>query len=162
VAVLWNAANAANALVMRDVEATARAAGLAIQSQQIRQPKDLDVAFAGITRDRPEGLLVVTDALLGQYQGRIVDFAKHRQLPAVSNFRDFAELGGLMSYGPNLADTYRIAASYVDRILKGTKPADLPIAQPTKFELVINLLTAKALGLEVPATLVARADEVIE
>jgi putative ABC transport system substrate-binding protein len=162
VAVLWNAANAANALVWRDVEATARAAGLALQSQQVRQPKDIEIAFAGITHDRPDGLLVLTDALLYQYQSQIAVFAIHTQLPAASNFREFAELGGLLSYGPNLGDMYRIAANYVDRILKGAKPADLPIAQPTKFELVINLKTAKALGVQLPASLVARADEAIE
>jgi putative ABC transport system substrate-binding protein len=96
------------------------------------------------------------------YQGQIVDFTIHERLPAVFPFREFTELGGLMSYGPNLANMFRMGASYVDKILKGAKPADLPIEQPTKFELVINLKSAKTLGIDMPATLLARADEVIE
>jgi putative ABC transport system substrate-binding protein len=162
VAVLWNAANPANALVWRDVEATARAAGLVLYPQQVREPKDFEAAFIAITQERPEGLLVLVDALLNQYRNQIVDFTAREHFPAVFQFREFAELGGLMSYGPNLPDMFYRAADYVDRILKGAKPADLPIEQPTKFELVINLKTARALGLEIPPTLLARADEVIE
>jgi putative ABC transport system substrate-binding protein len=162
VAVLWNAANPANSIVWRDVEATARAIGLALHPQEVREPKDFDAAFAAIIQQRPGGLLVLVDALLNQYKSQIVDFTIHTQLPAVFPFREFAELGGLMSYGPNLPEMFRMAATYVDKILKGAKPADLPIEQPTKFELVINLKTAKALGIDVPATLLARADEVIE
>jgi putative tryptophan/tyrosine transport system substrate-binding protein len=162
VAVLWNAANPANSIVWRDVEATARAIGLALHPQEVREPKDFDAAFAAITQQRPGGLLVLVDALLNQYKSQIVDFTIHKQLPAVFPFREFTELGGLMSYGPNLPDMFRKGAGYVDKILKGAKPADLPIEQPTKFELVINLKTAKALGLDIPTSLLARADEVIE
>ena len=161
-AVLWNAANPGNSLVWRDVEATAQAIGVTLLSQQVRESKDLDAAFVGIKQVRSDGLVVLSDALLMSHQGQIVDFTIHEKLPAVFPFREFTELGGLMSYGPNLANMFRMGANYVDKILKGAKPADLPIEQPTKFELVINLKTAKALGLEVPPSLLARADEVIE
>jgi putative ABC transport system substrate-binding protein len=162
VAVLWNAANPANAIVWKEVESTALTAGLTLQSVQVRAPKDLEAAFAAITHEGPEGLLVLTDALLNQYRNRIVDFAANEHLPAASQFREFAELGGLMSYGPNLADLYRRAANYVDKILKGAKPGDLPVQHPTKFELIINLKTAKALGLTIPFAVLIRADELIE
>ena len=162
VAVLWNAANPANALVWKEVEATARAAGLVLYSQQVREPKDFEAGFVAITHERPEGLLVLVDALLNQYRNEIVDFTAREHFPAVFQFREFVELGGLMSYGPNLRDMSRRAANYVDRVLKGAMPADLPIEQPTKFELVVNLRTATALGLEVPPTLLALTDEVIE
>jgi ABC-type uncharacterized transport system substrate-binding protein len=148
VAVLWNAANPVNALSWRNVEATARAAGLVLSSQEVREPKDFEAAFVAITQEQPEGLLVLVDALLNQYRSQIVDFTAREHFAAVFQFREFVELGGLMSYGPHLPDMFRRTADYVDRILKGAKPADLPIEQPTKFELVINLKTAKALGLE--------------
>jgi putative ABC transport system substrate-binding protein len=162
VAVLWNAANPALALVWRDVETTARAAGLVLHPEQVSEPQDFEAAFVAIAQERPGGLLVLVDALLSQYKSQIVEFTIHEHLPAVFQFREFAELGGLMSYGPNLPDMFRIAANYVDRVLKGAKPADLPIEQPTKFELVINLKTAKALSIEVPTSLLLRADELIE
>jgi putative ABC transport system substrate-binding protein len=162
VAVLWNGANAANAIVWKEVEATARLAGLALNSGQVREPKDFETTFAAITRERPQGLLVLADSLVMQRRKQIVDFVSHEDLPAMFQFREFTQLGGLMSYGPNLQDMFRRGANYVDKILKGAKPADLPIEQPTKFELVINLKTAKALGLTIPQTLLATADEVIE
>jgi putative ABC transport system substrate-binding protein len=162
VAVLWNGANAANAIVWKEVEATARLAGLALNSGQVREPKDFETTFAAITRERPQGLLVLADSLVMQRRKQIVDFVSHEHLPAMFQFREFTQLGGLMSYGPNLQDMFRRGANYVDKILKGAKPADLPIEQPTKFELVINLKTAKALGLTIPQTLLATADEVIE
>jgi putative ABC transport system substrate-binding protein len=162
VAVFWNAANSVNSIVLRDVEVAARAIGLALHPQQVREPKDFEPAFIAIIQERPNGLLVLADALLYQYKSQIVDFTIRAQLPAIFPFREFPELGGLMSYGPSLPDTFRMAANYVDKILKGAKPADLPIEQPTKFQFVINLKTANALGLTVPPTLLARADEVIE
>jgi putative ABC transport system substrate-binding protein len=162
VTVFWNLANQANALVWRDVEATARALGLALHSQPVREPKDFDAAFGAITQERPDGLLVLSDALLYQYKTQIVDFTGHKKLPAVFPFRAFAELGGLMAYGPNLANMFRVGANYVEKILKGAKPAELPIEQPTKFEFVINLQTARLLGLDIAPSLLARADEVIE
>jgi putative ABC transport system substrate-binding protein len=162
VAVLGNAANPAFALVWREVEATARAAGLVLYSQQVREPEDFSAAFVAIAQQRPDGLLVLNDSLVTQYRSQIVEFTVRERLPAVSWFRAFAELGGLMSYGPNMAGMFRIATNYVDRVLKGAKPADLPFEQPTEFELVINLKTAKALGLTLPPLLLTRADEVIE
>ena len=162
IAVLWNPANPATALVWRQVETIARATGLVLHSQQVREPKDVDVAFVGLMEDPPEGLFIIFDALLFQFLERIVEFTTHNKLPAVSFFREFVELGGLMSYGPNLPDILHTAANYVDKILNGANPADMPIEQPTKFDLVINLKTAKALGLTIPHNLLVLADEVIE
>jgi putative ABC transport system substrate-binding protein len=162
VAVLWTATNQATSPVWRDVETTAHALGLKLHSQPVREPKDLDAAFTAIIQERTNGLLVVVDALLMQYRSQIVDFTIRENLPAVFPFRELTELGGLMSYGPNLADMGRAGANYVDKILKGAKPADLPIEQPSKFEFVLNLKTARALGLDISSGLVARADEVIE
>ena len=162
VAVIWNGANAANALVWKEVEATARLAGLTLNSGQVREPKDFEATFAAIMRERPQGLLTLADSLFMLRRKQIVDFVLHEHLPAMFQFREFAQLGGLMSYGPNVQDMFRRGANYVDKILKGARPADLPIEQPTKFELVINLNTAKALGLTIPQTLLATADEVIE
>jgi putative ABC transport system substrate-binding protein len=162
VAVFWNAANPVNSIVLREVETAALAIGLTLHPQQVREPKDFEPAFIGIVQAHPNGLLVLADALLSQYTSQIVDFTIRAQLPAMFPFREFTELGGLMSYGPNLLDSFRKAANYVDKILKGAKPADLPIEQPTKFQFVINLKTANTLGLTVPPTLLARADEVIE
>lgn len=163
VAVIWNGANAANAIVWKEVEATARLASLALNSwDKFREPKDFEATFAAITRERPQGLLVLADAFFMLRRKQIVDFVLHEHLPAMFQFREFAQLGGLMSYGPDVQHMFRRGANYVDKILKGAKPADLPIEQPTKFELVINLKTAKALGLTIPQTLLATADEVIE
>jgi len=161
-AVLWNPTNPANSQVWKDVEVTARGIGLVLQPHEVREPPDIEAAYAAMTQERPDGLLVLTDEILYQYKNSIVDFAIRKRLPAVFQFREFSERGGLMSYGPSLPDMFRKAANYVGRILKGAKPADLPIEQPTKFEFVINLKTAKALGLEIPPQLLARADEVIE
>ncbi len=162
VAVLGNAANPAFALIWREVEVTARAAGLVLHPEQVREPQDFAAAFAAIAQERPEGLLVLGDALVNQYRSQIVEFTVRERLPAVSTIREFAALGGLMAYGPDRHDTMRIAAGYLDRVLKGANPADLPFEQPTKFELVINLKTAQALGLTLPPLLLGRADEVIE
>ena len=162
VAVLWNAGNPALAPVWREVEATAHATGLTLYSQPVNEPQDFATAFAAITRERPDGLLVLFDALVGQYLSQIVELTVRERLPAVSWERGFAGLGGLMSYGPNRRKVFHIATDYLDRVLKGAKPADLPFAQPTEFELVINLKTARALSLTLPPLLLTRADEVIE
>jgi putative tryptophan/tyrosine transport system substrate-binding protein len=114
VAVFWNSANSVNSIVLRDVEATARAIGVALHPQQVREPKDFEPTLIAITQERPDGLLVLADALLYQYKSQIVDFTIRTQLPAVFPFREFTELGGLMSYGPNLPDMFRMAANYVD------------------------------------------------
>ena len=162
VAVLWNAANPAFTPVWQTVDATASSMGLVLLSQPVREPQDFATAFAAIAAQRPGGLFVLVDALVGQKVRQIVEFAAHERLAAASTFREFASLGALMSYGPNLNVAQRKAADYVDKILKGTKPAELPFEQPTTFELFINLKTAKALGLTVPQSILARADEVIE
>ena len=124
--------------------------------------EDLDGAFALIAKIRPEALVILPASLMTRYASRIAELALNSKTPTISYFRDFPEVGGLMSYGPSLDYSARRAAVYVDRILKGAKPSHLPVQQPTIFELVINLKTAKALGLTVPPTLLARADEVIE
>jgi putative ABC transport system substrate-binding protein len=161
-AVLWNAANPANALAWKDTEDAARALGVALQSHALRDPKDFAGAFAMMAQQRPEALFVLQDALTLQHRREIIDFALRQRLPSMFVGKEWAEEGGLMSYGDRLPERYRRAAHFVDKILKGAKPADLPVEQPTKFELVVNLKTAKAIGLNIPETFLARADEVIE
>jgi putative ABC transport system substrate-binding protein len=134
---------------------------LLLHSQEVGGPQDLEGAFALTAQARPDALLVVGDALLAMHRPQIVEFATQQHLPSVLTGREWVVAGGLMSYGSSVRDRFRRAAYYVDRILKGTKPADLPVEQPTKFELVINLKTAQALGLTIPPTLLFQADEVI-
>ena len=124
--------------------------------------RDFDQAFDTIAKVRPDAFIVLADRLFLHNRARIVDFAARNRLPAVYPYRELVEAGGLMSFGPNYADMHRRAATYVDKILKGAKPGDLPVEQPTKFELVINLKTAKALGFTIPQSLLLRADEVIQ
>jgi putative tryptophan/tyrosine transport system substrate-binding protein len=162
VAVLWNAANPYSALVFKETEAGGRTLGIEVQSLDVRGPEDLDGAFEATRRLRPDALITVEDPLTASYRKRIADFAAGQQLASLHGIREFVVAGGLISYGANLADLSRRAAYYVDKIFNGAKPADLPVQQPSKFEMVINLTTAKVLGLAVPATLIARADEVIE
>ena len=162
VAVLWNAANPYSALVFKQVQAAGTILGIEVQSLEVRQPDDFDGAFETVRRQHPDALMTVEDPLTINHRNRIADFAAGQQLPSLSGLIEFAAAGGLMSYGANQADLYRRAAGYVDKILKGANPADLPVEQPTKFDLVINLTTAKTLGLTVPPSLLARADEVIE
>ena len=148
-------------LEMGEVHAAARTLGLEIITLEIRRADDIARAFETL-KSRAEALFVLADPLINTNQARINALAVDARLPTMSGFRDYVETGGLMSYGPNYPDLFRRAADYVDRILHGAKPGDIPVAQPTKFDLVINLKTAKALGLEIPPTLLARADEVIE
>jgi len=162
VAVLWNAANPGNVIILRAVQAAARTLGITLQSREVRGPNDFEGVFAAMTRERPEALLTLDDPLVFQYQTSIVDFAAKKRLPAMHAFRESVEVGGLMAYSANLPDIFRRAATFVDKILKGAKPADLPFEQPTKFELVINLKTARALGLTIPPSLLQQADQVIE
>jgi putative ABC transport system substrate-binding protein len=162
VAVLWNAANPYSALVFKETQAGGRTLGIEVQSLEVRGPEDFDRAFETVRQLRPDALITVEDPLTGSYTTRIAEFTARQQLPSLHGIKEFVAAGGLMSYGANIADLFRRAAYYVDKILKGAKPADLPVQQPTKFELVISTKAAKALGLEVPATLLARADEVIE
>jgi ABC-type uncharacterized transport system substrate-binding protein len=162
VAILWNPANPGNAPQLRQAEVAARALGLRIQPLEVRDPTAIDRTFMLMTRERAGALLVLVDSMLIGQRERIADLAAKSRLPAVYGWGEHAEAGGLMSYGANRFDSYRRAAVYVDKILKGAKPGDLPIQQATQFELIINLKTAKALGLTIPSSLMVRADQVIE
>jgi putative tryptophan/tyrosine transport system substrate-binding protein len=162
VAVLWNAANPYPAIVFKETQAAGRRLAIEVQSLEVRSPDDFDGAFDKARRQRPDALIAVEDPLTNSLYKRIVEFAATEQLPSLHGIKEEAEAGGLISYGASLPDLFRRAAGYVDKILKGAKPADLPVQQPTKFELVINLKTAKTLGLQVPDKLLAIADEVIE
>jgi len=162
VAFLWNPANPDQKAHFDDVQAGARALGVTLQSVEARSREELEQGFALLKRDRPSALLMTADNVHHRYIGRIVAFASANRLPVMYQLKEAVDRGGLMSYGASLSDLTRRAAYYVDKILKGAKPADLPVEQPTKFELVINLKTAKALGLTVPQSLLLRADQVIE
>jgi putative ABC transport system substrate-binding protein len=161
-AILWNPANPALTFAWRDTQAAAHTLGITVQSHELRNTKDFEAAFAMMAQKRPDVLLVLQDALTLQHRKEIIAFAIEKRLPGVFVAREWVEAGGLMSYGENLSDMYHRGAYFVDRILKGAKPADLPVEQTTKFELVLNLRTAKAIGLEIPPPLLVRADEVIE
>jgi putative ABC transport system substrate-binding protein len=161
VAVLWNPANPANVMLFQNIQGAARALGVTVQSIETASAHHFESAFAAIVREHPDGLIITSDPMHQLHLGWIVDFAAKNRLPAVYQHRDNVEAGGLMSYGPIWPDMFRRAATYVDKILKGAKPADLPVEQPMKFELVLNLKTAQALGLTIPPTLLFQADEVI-
>ena len=162
VAVLWNPDNPGNALVLKEVEIAAQALGLRWQGFAVQRPDKLVEAFEAVVGAQCNGILAIEDSVLFSHLSRIVESAARSRLPAMYAFRQFADAGGLMSYGPNTPDSFRRAAVYVHKILKGAKPADLPVEQPTKFEFVINMKTAKALGLTIPQTLLQRADQIIE
>jgi len=162
VAVLWNAAYPGKALELSETQSAARALGVKLHSVEVRGPNDFPSAFSEITKVRPDALITFSDPLTNSERRRIVDFAVRNRLPMISETRSFADTGGLMTYGASVADLVRRSAIYVDKILKGAKPADLPVEQPTKFELVVNLKTAKALGLTIPPSLLLRADQVIQ
>jgi putative ABC transport system substrate-binding protein len=161
-AVLWNATNPALAFAWRETQGAARALGVTLQPHEARDLKDIEAAFAAMDQERPDALLVLQDALTLQHRQEIIDFTIQKRLPGIFVAKEWVQAGGLMSYGESLPDMYHRAAHFVDRILKGAKPADLPVEQVTKFELVLNLKTAKVIGLDVPPMLLARADEVIE
>jgi putative tryptophan/tyrosine transport system substrate-binding protein len=160
-AVLWNATNPVHAGILGETEAAARALGLQVHAVAVHSPAELDRAFEAIASTRPSALITFGDGMFTDNIRRLVAFAAQSQLPAIFPDREFAEAGGLMTYGPNLAANFRRAAYYVDRILKGAKPADLPVEQSMTFELVINLKTAEALGLTIPPSLLFQADEVL-
>ena len=163
VAVLVNPANAANTeTTLKDVEPAARAIGLQIQVLNANTSREIDAAFATIVRERPDALFVASSPFFTSRRVQLVHLAARHAIPATYAGRQYVEVGGLMSYGANVADAWRQLGVYAGRILKGAKPADLPVVQATKFELVINHQTARMLGLTVPPTLLARADEVIE
>jgi len=162
VAVLWNSRDAAMTLTSTEIQATARTLGVTVQPLGVREAKDIDSAIAAMTEERPDALFMITDMLTRRRTQQVVDFAAQRQLPTLFEGRGPVAEGGLMSYGPSFPDLLRRAATYVDKILKGAKPADLPVEQPMKFELVINLKTAQALGLTISPALLFQADEVIQ
>jgi len=162
VAILGNPNNADNVAGFKESEVAARALRIQLLPLDVRRADDLEGAFLAALRARVDALIAIGDALLLSYRARIIDFAAKNRLPAMYGSEDYMDAGGLMFYGPNVADMYRRAATYVDKILKGAKPGDLPIEQPTKYELVINLKTARALGLTIPQSMLLRADRVIE
>jgi len=161
VAVLWNPTNPNSMLGFKETQTAAHALGLPLQSLEVRGPDEFDQAFAAMTREHADALVVLSNPLFFGHRRQLAELAVKHRLPAIFLFREYVEAGGLMAYGANLHAMYRRAAYYVDRILKGTKPADLPVEQPVKFELVINLKTAQALGITIPPTLLFLADEVI-
>ena len=162
VALLWNPANPAHALMVREADVAARALGVQLHRVEAGGPDAFDRAFAAMTSAHAGALLVMGDGMFFQHRRRLAELAATSRLPTMHNIRPFVEAGGLMAYGPSPLDTRRGAATYVDKILKGAKPADLPVEQPTKFELVINLKTAQALGLTLSPAFLFRADEVIK
>jgi ABC-type uncharacterized transport system substrate-binding protein len=161
-AVIWNPANDGAQLDWQQTEAAARTLGLTLQSLEVRDPKDFPRAFAAMTRKRPDALVTLSSVLTTAYRPIIVEFATKQRLPTMFGLRADVEAGGLMSYSASASDLFRRAAYYVDRILKGAKPTDLPVEQPVKFELVINLKTAKALGVTIPPPLLLRANQIID
>jgi putative ABC transport system substrate-binding protein len=162
VAVLWNPANLGNAPQLKAAEVAARTLGVRLQPLEARGPSEIDSAFAAMTKEGAGAVVVLVDVMFVDQRTRIANLAATHRLPAVYGTPEPVEAGGLMAYGPSFLYNYRRAAVYVDKILKGAQPADLPIEQPMKFELVINLKTAKALGLTIPQSLLQRADEIIQ
>jgi len=162
VTVLWNAANPANAAAWHETQAAAGALGLLLHAQDVRRPQDFEGAFARTAQAHPDALLVLQDSLITMHRQHVVEFATQQHLPSVFSTREWVVTDGLMSYGPSFPDLNRRAATYVDKILKGAKPADLPVEQPMKLELVINLKTAKQIGLTISPNVLARADRVIK
>jgi ABC-type uncharacterized transport system substrate-binding protein len=162
VALLHNPANPGNAPQVGHAQDAARALGVRLQPLGARGPSEIDSAFAAMTTEQAGAVIVVVDAILQENRTRITDLAARHHLPAVYGLSEYAKAGGLLAYGPNRLDMFRHAVTYVDKILKGAKPADLPVEQPGTFELFINLKTAKALGLTIPQSLLQRADQVIE
>ena len=162
VAVFFNLLNPFHVVSMRNAHTAAEAMGIKLQQHDIRKSEDLDDAFATIRKERPDGLLILADRVFLHNRQRMMDFTEEQRLPNINAYTELVEAGGLMSYGPSYEDMHKRAAIYVDKIIKGVKPADLPIEQPSKFTFVINLKVAKALGLTVPSSLLTLADKVIE
>jgi putative ABC transport system substrate-binding protein len=162
VAVLSNPTIPSHARDVRELEVAAQSLKVRLQIAEARAPNEFSEAFAMMTRKRADAVLILTGSMFFAHRARLAELATRNQLASVYLLREYAEAGGLMAYGPSVPDMFRRAATYMDRILKGAKPGDLPVEQPTKFELIINLKTAKALGLTIPPSLLARADQVIE
>jgi putative ABC transport system substrate-binding protein len=159
---LWNAADLGMTMRYKAAETAAKVLGVSVQTLGVREPNDFDEAFAAMTRSPPDAILMVSDALTTLNRKRVIDYATANRLPTIYELSSLVRDGGLMSYGANAGAIGERAADFVVRILRGARPAELPLEQPTKFEFVINLKTAKTLALALPAQLVARADEVIE
>ena len=162
VAVLTEAASPSQLTILRSVQAAAQKLGVTILAQEARSQQEIESAFVAMTKGKAQALIFASNPLYIQQRLQIAELAVKHRLPSISAFREYAEAGVLMSYGPNINEMYRRAATYVDKILKGAKPADLPVEQPTKFELIINGKTAKALGLKIPQSLLISATKVIE
>jgi len=162
ITVLKNDANPLMAILFRQTAAAAKSSGVALEAVDIRAGDDFVKAFASIAKARPDAIIVLADRFLLAERERILTFTAQQRLAAMYPYREFVERGGLISYSPNYAESFRSAARYVDKILKGAKPADLPVEQPTKFELVVNMKTAKTLGIKIPNSILVRADKVIE
>jgi putative ABC transport system substrate-binding protein len=162
VAVLWNSADPGKDIELRETRLAADRLGVTLQPVEVRGPSDFDRVFAEIARGRPDALIVFSEPLVLTHRRRIVEFAAKMRLPAISETKEVAEAGGLLTYGASLPALFRRAAYYVDRILKGADPATLPVEQPTTFELVVNLRTARALGVTIPQSVLLRADRVLE
>lgn len=162
IAILWNANDQGMTLRYREIEKAARILHVEVQAHALRDPDDFDTAFAAMTRQRPDAMFLVADAITILHRKRFVEFAATQRIPAMYEFNLHVREGGLISYGPNFEDSFRQAAVFVDRILKGAKPADLPAQQPTTYILAVNLKTAATLGLTMPPSLLLRADEVIQ
>jgi putative ABC transport system substrate-binding protein len=162
VAVLWNARDAVMTNIFSEIRTAALVLGVTVQPLGVQEARDIDSAIATLAQQPPDALFMITDVLTSRYVRQVLDFAVQHQLPTMFQSSGPVAEGGLMSYAPSFTEAYRRAAYYVDRILKGAKPGDLPVEQPTKFELVVNLKTAKALGITMPPTLLMLADKVIE
>jgi ABC-type uncharacterized transport system substrate-binding protein len=162
VAVLGTSTNPGKPQQLKEMELAAKAFGVKFQYLDVLGPKDIETAFRAVSKGRAEGVLVLGGPVLISHRTQVVDLAVKSRLPAIYNVAEFVEAGGLMTYSTSFTDLYRRAATYVDKILKGAKPADLPVEQPTKFELIINLKTAKQIGLTIPPNVLARADKVIK
>jgi len=162
VALLWNPDNPGSAPQLREAEAAARTLGVRLQAVEARNPQEIDRAFGAMTRERAGALVVLPDAIFGNQRKQIADLAAKSRLPSICGIPEYGEAGGLLVYSANNLDLERRAAIFVDKILKGAKPADLPVEQPTKFELIVNLKTAKVLGLTIPQSVLLRADQVIQ
>ena len=162
VAMFINSLNPFHVSSMRQARAAAQTLGIKLQLHDIRKSEDLDDAFAAIRKERPDAVLILADRVFLHNRERMIDFTKEQHLPNVNAYKELVEVGGLMSYGPSYEDMHKRAAIYVDKILKGAKPADLPIEQPSKFTFIVNLKAAKALGVTVPSQLLGLADELID
>ena len=162
IAILLNPTSLTNPFQLKEVQVAAQALAVRIQPLEVSKSEDIERAFAAMMREHPDAFMVLPDPMLNAQRARIVVLAAKHRLPAIYDRRAYTEVGGLMTYGPNFPDLWRRAATYVDKILKGTKPADLPVEQPTKFEFIINLKAAKQIGLTIPQSVLYRADKVIK